>query len=251
MIDFQSLLFNQKLSQARIQKAVSFFGEKIISRILAFALFLLGIKKITISEMLHIPFYTLKSFFRILFVDGISALIDRRRKSPQTSTAGLLPSSLKVSFENKFIELPLNTSHEIIIPKENKMQFKTLVLTLYNNNLLKLRDAAQLLNYSKSHIISIAQKLKQQDIHALIDKRQGQTMDYVVTSEIKAELIKEYTYACITKKSTSGRAITSQLIKKHDIKISERTVRNHINKLGLPTIKKQLKEMVDALKKTH
>jgi repressor of nif and glnA expression len=85
---------------------------------------------------------------------------------------------------------------------------------------------------------------------ALVDKRQGQNKDYLVDKTVKAELIQHFAAQSIVGRSTSSRALAELLNEQSQLDLSERTVRWHMNKLGLDLIKKTLPELVEALKKT-
>ena len=83
----------------------------------------------------------------------------------------------------------------------------------------------------------------------LIDKRQGQQRDYAVTAEIKAELIQQFAFNAITGKATSSQQLCQQVNEACGSDITDRSLRLHINKLGLSTIKNSLCKMVDEFKK--
>jgi len=80
MIDCQKIRFSQNLSNDRISSANNIFGGKVVKRILAFSLFLLGGNRNDISESLDISADTMKSNIRALHSDGIAAFEDRRQK---------------------------------------------------------------------------------------------------------------------------------------------------------------------------
>jgi hypothetical protein len=67
---------------------------------------------------------------------------------------------------------------------------------------------------------------------------------------VKAELIQHFAARAVTGYSTSSQALTKIINDAKKTTISPRTVRWHMNKLGLMKIKKTLPELVKILKKT-
>ncbi len=84
----------------------------------------------------------------------------------------------------------------------------------------------------------------------LVDKREGQKNDFRVDLSVKAELILHFAARSVTGYSTSSQALTELINDTQKITISPRTIRWHMNKLGLMKIKKTLPELVNTLKKT-
>ena len=137
MLNCQNIKFSEKLSYSRMSFANEIFGEKIIKRILAFSLFLLGVNRQDISNFLDVPLNTVKSNLKALHSDGITAFEDRRQKK-----ASFLPSKKKdatilLFTENENIVISIDPNIKIQIPIENKLQLKTVILTILNNELIK------------------------------------------------------------------------------------------------------------------
>ncbi len=59
MLNYHHLEFHSELSEKRLGKANKILGEKVVKRILAFALFLLGSHRRATAELLNIPQDTL------------------------------------------------------------------------------------------------------------------------------------------------------------------------------------------------
>lgn len=85
---------------------------------------------------------------------------------------------------------------------------------------------------------------------SLVDQRQGQKEDFVVTSSVKAELIQQFAVDVITCGRTSSTAISEKLKERCGIVVPDRTVRHHLSRLGLGSIKRSLPQLVAAVKKT-
>ena len=125
------------------------------------------------------------------------------------------------------------------------------MLSLLNADLLSITEVATVLELSSSHSRELAGKLSNSDvIDALVDKRQGQKQDYRVGPEIKAEIIQQFVARTVTELSTSSDELAKAISENSETSLSPRTVRWHIEKLGLDKIKKSLPELVNALKKT-
>ncbi len=198
------------LASQRLSIANKIFGEKVIRRILTFALFLLGLTRNDIAKQLDLSVNTIKSNIRTLHTGGIAAFEDRRQK-----TSAFLPvvpcesppnQALLVT-DNEQLTVKLGSSIEICIPLTNTLQIKTILLTLLNNQLIAIKEVATALNLTTAYTESLARGIKSLDVDQLIDKRHGQQQDYVFQPEIKAEIIRQYSLACITGQSVSGRAI--------------------------------------------
>ncbi len=141
---------------------------------------------------------------------------------------------------DKTIDLPIN----------NSLQAKVVLLTFLKNGLLSLAEVSQSLNFSTVHTRQLCEKLYSEDAHSLIDKRKGQLKDYTYTSDIKSKIIKQFTVNAVTGASTSSQIISQQLNDKHNLKLSDRSVRSHIRKLGLHKIAKSLSLEVTKVKKS-
>jgi hypothetical protein len=92
--------------------------------------------------------------------------------------------------------------------------------------------------------------MQEGDVYSLIDKRKGQTQEYRFTPEIKAELIQQVAANSITGKPTSSRVISEQIKQRCNLSLPDRSIRLHMDKLGLSRISKSLPELVQRLKKT-
>jgi hypothetical protein len=91
--------------------------------------------------------------------------------------------------------------------------------------------------------------LSADDITALIDKRKGQQQEYRFSPEVKAELIQQFVLDIVSSGKSSGKLLADHLQKRCELILSERSIRDHISKLGLSRIKKSLPDLLSALKK--
>jgi len=246
------LSFSKIHSNKRIEKAYESLGVKIVTRIIGFTLFLLGAKREDIAQYLQIPIGTFLSFLTRTDRYGLLAFEDRR-KSPYVKvvkTEARLKLSLAVTEQNVIIQLGDN-NQAIIIPRNNQLQCKVILLTLVNNGLLSAKDVAEVLGFTVRHIRDLNTKMYEADVYSLIDKRKGQIQDYRFTPEIKAELIQQVAANAITGKPTSSRAVSQHIKERCNLVLPDRSVRLHMKKLGLPKISNSLPALVEDLKKTQ
>jgi transposase len=227
-------------------------GNKVIKRILAFAFYLLGAHRRPIAELLNMPQDTLKSAINRVLKSGISAFEDSRKKTSSFIPAGaILPKKPSVFLEGEEVIADFGLKDTILrIPATNVLQVKTILLTMHQNQMITTSEAANILGYSLVHISRLSQALREEDVQALMDKRQGQKQDYLFSPEIKAELVQQFAANAVTGKPITSRIISEQLNKRCNLNLPDRSIRLHMNKLGLPRIAKSLPDLVETLKKT-
>jgi len=243
--------FSKTHSSKRLEKAYESFGINVIKRIIGFSLFLLGAKREDIALYLQMPIGTFLSFLTRTDQHGLLAFEDRRKFTPikVVKTETPLKISLGVTEENVIIQLS-SKNQSIIIPRQNILQCKVILLTFLNNGLLSAKEVSEVLGLSARHTRELNTKIHDEDVYCLIDKRKGQIQDYRFPPEIKAELIQQVAANAITGKPTSSRVISEQINERCDLNLPDRSIRLHMKKLGLPTIAKSLPALVDTLKKT-
>ena len=249
MINCQTIPFSHKLQQQRITQAQSILGNRVVKHIICFVLYLFGVDRKSIADLLHTPPGTIRSIIRAILHDGLPALEDRRRS---LSTFLSPPSkSIKVTIrtEEQSVIVDFSVAGELKIPRQNTMQIKVILLTLLDNNLISAREVSDVLGFSTVHTLNLAQKLSADDITALIDKRKGQQQEYRFSPEVKAELIQQFVLDIVSSGKSSGKLLAEHLQQRCELILSERSIRDHISKLGLSRIKKSLPDLLSALKK--
>ena len=75
------LSFSQKLSEQRISQAEALLGRKIVKKILAYALFLLGVSRNTISSFLNMPQGSIRSLVLAINSRGLAGFEEQRIKA--------------------------------------------------------------------------------------------------------------------------------------------------------------------------
>jgi hypothetical protein len=64
-------------------------------------------------------------------------------------------------------------------------------------------------------------------------------------------MIQQYIANLVNRQKTSSQALSEDLKQRCDLNLSPRTIRLHIEQLGLSKIKKTLPELIDSFKKTQ
>jgi len=96
----------------------------------------------------------------------------------------------------------------------------------------------------------LANRLACDDVdNSLIDKRVGQLQDFKVSTTQKAEIIRQFAARAVTGHSTASDIITALVNDQTQGSLTSRTVRRHMKKFGLTSIKNTLPELANELKK--
>lgn len=252
LIDCQKLSSSPRLSENRIDQAQQTLGGTVVQRILCFALYLLGVNRTAIAELLSIPLETSKSIIKAVNRDGLGALEDRRRRF-----SSLLP---RVQPEPAPITLRDNGDHVVVdlgiggrclkLSRKDPLQLKIVLLSMLNNGLLLKRDVAEAIKLTLSHTATLAKRLNEEGACSLVDRRQGQKQEYRVPAPVKAELVQQFAVDIVTSGQTSGSKISNELKERCNISVPARTVRHHIAQMGLREIKQSLPQLLAGVKKT-
>jgi hypothetical protein len=235
-----------------MQRAQQALGQNVVQRVLCFSLFLLGLNRAAIAQALKIPAETAKSIIKAVNRDGICAVEDRRHRIA-TFLPPSAPPAEPITLEalDEYIVVDFGVEQRRLqIPRHNELQVRSVLLSMLNSGLLSKEQVADVIGLTPAHTLTLAKRLEQQDVSALIDKREGQKTEYRITADIKAELIQQFTVDVIAHGNTSGQAISEELQERCQITIPARTVRHHLARMGLPSIKHSLPELLAAVKKT-
>ena len=204
MIDCRFASFSASLQQQRLRQARKILGEKVVSRILCFALYLLGFERSSIAELTGNPAGTVRSIVRAVLHGGVPAFEDRRRRS----SAFLPPQPKRIEITVRKHAQGVSVDFEgmdgIRIPRENNLQVRVVLLTLLSGGFVGTREISEVLGLSTVHTLNLARALEREDIWGLIDKREGQKQEYRFTEEVKAELIQQFVLDIVAEGRTSG-----------------------------------------------
>jgi hypothetical protein len=262
--NYQSLKFSPLKAQKRISKANGILGKNVVRWLIGFALFLLGAKRKDVSDLLGTPYETLNSFISRIWKDGAKAFEDRRTSSssatpqtpqtPQTPTERAVCAPTAIIQEDEIVvHFPYESSVHIRIPytDTNKVVAKAFLLTLLENQILDSQTVANILGYTRNYALYLKREMisGSTGVEVLIDGRQGQKQDYVFKPEVKAQLIQQCAVNAIAGKSTSSEVLAIDLMERCGLDLSHRSIRYHIQKLGLKNIDATLPEIIGRLKK--
>lgn len=251
-MDCRSIEFSAEKSEERIERALRVFGSRVLTRILAFALYLFGAKRKAVAALTGMPEESVKTTLRVLLRDGFPALRDRRCSDAPAGSAVTVPlKPISARREGQCCVVDFGERREPLrLPLEHRVQVRTVLLSLMNAGLLTTRETASALGLCPAHSRELGKKLSRDGVvSALVDKRRGQIHDYRVGPEQKAEMIQQFAARAVTGHSTAGAVLADAVNEKTQSSLSDRTVRWHMSKLGLRHIRETLPALIDTLKK--
>ena len=249
----ESLSFSQKLSEQRISRAETLLGKKIVRKILAYALFLLGVNRSSVSSFLNMAPGSIRSLVLAIKLRGLAGFEDQRSKT--SSFKPPRPEQIVPTLEadDSWLKVDFNVGNLLLrIPKSNPIQKRVVLLSLANNGLLESSTVARALGLSIDRIGKLARNLEQEDVKGILDQRQGQRQDYRFTPQIKAELIQSRhggIIEAVAQHPTGGEQLAKKLEQRCQLNLSPRSILSHLSRLGLSSIKDSLPEQVAEVKK--
>ena len=252
-MDCRHIEFSPTKSEERIDRVLQVFPRGLLMRLLAFTIHLLGVRRQVVATLVGMPEESVKTVVRLVMRDGFPALRDRRR-SEGLPVARMSPSPPLIEARREgewyIVEFEPN-GKSLRIPVTFRVQARTVLLSLVNAGLLSVQETATVLGIHPAHCRELAKKLASHDVEeSLIDKRQGLKQDYLFTPEVRSELVQQFALNALSGRPTSGRAIAEDLQQRCKMEVSERSVRLHLNKLGLSRIADSLPELLNTQKKT-
>jgi hypothetical protein len=251
----QNLTLSTKQSNKRIDKAKRNLPSIILKKLLFFALYLLGARFKTIASIVELPEESGKTTIHRVMNGGISAFNDRRQSNKNdviqiTTTKQKIFQTSASSEDDYCIIIFGDTDHKLKIPLSNRVYLKSVLLSLLQAKILPASTVSSILGITIAHCRELAARLLNEDlIEVLVDKRKGQKKDFRVNQSVKAELIQNFAARAVTGHSISSNNLAELINNKNNTNISPRTIRWHMNKLGLMQIKKSLPELFQELKK--
>jgi len=253
-MDCRDVEFSPSKSEERINRALDVFPEGLLMRLMAFTLHLLGGSRKAVAALVEMPQESVKTVVRLAMRDGFAALRDRRRseEAPPVVRATSSPLRIATRREGEWCVVEFGPGENSLrIPASFRVQARTVLLSLCNAGLLSVQEAAAALGIHTAHCRELARKLASHDVvEALVDKRRGPKQDYLLGPEQKAELVLQLAARAITGRPTSSDVLAELVNERTQAEVSARTVRWHIQKLGLTHIKEALPQLVETLKKT-
>jgi hypothetical protein len=249
MLNCQNLDFSPSLAAERMKAAKVALGERGLTTVLAFGLFTLGARRSKIAQILAIPPGTLRTVNRRILARGMDGFFDARCKSevsvPASSTCGsaMIQEPVKLSDEG----ILTIGGHQLLI--QNPVQRRVVLLSLLHRELLTVTDVASALQLSPSRVRTLDAELQSGDVNAIVDKRRGQTTDYLVDVETKGQLIEEFVLELTESGKASSKDLAIRMSQTYGKDLAERTVRYHLAGMGLSHTKASLAAKLAMLKK--
>lgn len=249
MLDCRSMNFSPKLARCRLAAAQAVFGEAMLRRILAFTLFIFGVKRSEITETLGMPAGTVRSLVRRVLNIGLDGFVDHRRKAvAEVPVAPVEPSPLTVRLSGSDQVFTVGGG-ELTLSPENPIQMRVILLSLIGKDMLSVQEAAQVLELSPSHVRRLHRQLLIGDVDAIIDKRRGQQQDYVVDAGLKGRMIAAFVLELAERGRVSSAVVARRLEALGD-KVAERTVRHHLSGMGLNEVRGVFATALSTVKKS-
>lgn len=250
MLNCRNIEFSPTLALDRKGAAERVIDESIIRRIIAFALFILGANRAQIAKETALPPGTVRSLIRRVLNSGIEGFFDQRRnvatKAADTCEDPQPASIVHVAPETGTL---IVGGGQVQLPRDNPIQRKVVLLSLIGEGMLSAEGVAAALDLSVSHVRRLHSDLMASDVEAVFDKRRGQLCDYRFGPELKGRMILQFVLELAESGRASGSAVARRLGQECDERVSERTVRHHLNRMGLTSIKEQLTTGLRDLKR--
>lgn len=253
-MDCQHLNFSPGLGAKRREKAAGAFGQGVVTKIIGLALYWLGAKRPEIAAGLGIPENSLRTTVRVFMQDGLAALEDRRRSHRPTSFLPAPPEErssrqVELRVEDDVILIAAGgIGSPVTVPAGNRVQSRVVLLSFVNSGLLSARAAGEALGLSDVHVRSLAKRLLDDDVEALLDRRRGRQGESVLIPEVKAEIVLQCSANAVTGRSTASKAIAADIGERTGTVLSDRTLRHCIAKVGLRKLMRELPSLITDIK---
>lgn len=222
---------SHKLAAERIERAKAVFGEAALRRIIAFTLFILGVNRAHITEVLGMPPGTVRSMMRRILGVGVDGFIDHRHKAePEAKDRRMEPQPALAVDENGSLVV---AGVQLQLPEGNSAQRKVVLLSLIGKDMLSTKEVAPALGLSESQVRRLHRNLMDSDVEAVLDRRRGQVRDYRVDPELKSKMIVQLVLELAERGRASGASVSRRLKSNYDENVPERTVRHHLRLMGL------------------
>ena len=157
MINYQQISFSKELQKQRITQAQTILGKKVVQKIICFVLYLLGVDRKSIVDVMDTPPGTIRSIIRAILHDGLPALEDRRRHSSTFLPPEEKSVKVNIGMEEQSVIIDFGAAGQLKIPRRNTLQMRVILLTMLHNNLINTRDISEILGFSTVHTLNLAQ----------------------------------------------------------------------------------------------
>lgn len=237
-------------SRRRMEKATSMLGTTVSKRLVAFAWYLQGMEAAEIATAVGMPVDTLNGLFKRVLQDGPAAFDDRRcsqsvHRTPESAVEW--PTTARIDKGSESIRVSMGPL-EFCLGRDDALKSRIVLLTLLESNLVRATAVADALGLSEERLRKLRSDFRRNGAELLLDRRQGQTQEYAVPPQVKAELIRHYVEKTELGEPVSAPALKSAIEQSGRKSPSQQTLRLHVKKLGLNHIKAD-DNQASALKK--
>lgn len=254
ILNFQQFKVSSLKQQTRIAVAEEVLGKRTVERLLAFSSYLLGYSRKDIAETFNYTVPGLSSLVQRVHNNGPEAFMYSQGPKQQpvleksnddltvstqpkeTIASKIIDSSITIIIKKPtIVEVPFNSAN---------VSDQIFIMKCQQAGIFTIQQAADILNKTSNQVQNMKRKLKDTGgVAAVIDQRRGQQQFYKFNKAAQSELLYCFIEDLIENRSISSIRIHQKLINKLDIEITDRMIRNHLERLGLLQIKTNLVEL--------
>jgi transposase len=254
ILNFQQYNVSSLKQQTRIAVAEEVLGKRTVERLLAFSSYLLGYSRKDIAETFNYTVPGLSSLVQRVHNNGVEAfmysqgpkqqpVLEKHNDDLTVSTqpkeiiaSKIIDSSITIIIKKPtIVEVPFNSAN---------VSDQIFIMKCQQAGIFTIQQAADILNKTSNQVQNMKRKLKDPGgVAAVIDQRHGQKKFYKFSKAAQSELLYCFIEDLIENRSISSIRIHHKLINKLDIEITDRMIRNHLERLGLLQIKTNLVEL--------
>jgi transposase len=254
ILNFQELPASEVKSRSRIAAAEEALGKREVERVLAFSSYLFGFSRQDVAQAFNYTVPGLMSMIQRVFDEGPHAFMQTQGPRPASSPSPVpresaAPTkSTEAEVRDQIMSLKLNAPMTLEIPFDpTRPADQIFILKCQSAGLLRVQQVADFLNKTPNQIQHMRRKLEDTgSVEAVSDLRQGQQQAYKFTEEAQSELLYHLFEDLVEFRSISSIRIHDKIQKAIKLEVSDRTIRNYLDELGLPRVKERL---IDLAKK--
>jgi transposase len=254
ILNFQELATSEVKAQSRLAAAEEALGKRAVERMLAFSSYLLGFSREDIAQAFNYTVPGLMSMVQRVYEEGPLAFLQTQGPRPVSSpsTVQRQPAALakpaeaiEVEVRDQVMSLKLNVPMTLQIPFDpTRPADQIFVLKCQSAGWFRVQQAAEFLDKTPNQIQHMRRKLEATgSIEAVLDLRQGQQQAYKFTEEARSELLYYLFEDLVEFRSISSIRIHDKIQKTLKVEVTDRTIRNYLDELGLPGVKERLIEL--------
>lgn len=238
---------SQYISEKRINHAIEFLGEEVVTRILAFSSYLLGWSMQEVAESLNYSVPGLKSLIQQVLMQGVGRFIDHRKNETLITSM-----DRKVEEEKTTVEVSLDENQDNVIidiksailrlNTNDTLLLKAIAMVLVDSDVLSKKAASEIMGSKPLAVMKNYKVFKEEGANGLVDKRTGQKGDYKFDSKVKGELCYGYSMNILKGEKASDGKLARYLTDTLGKEFSRRSVSYHMNLMGLNIIRPRLEK---------